>query len=260
MGTLTRWEGEPLQSWAERWGVPLVEAYDAIDSTNDRLRELAENGGEPFAVVIAEQQTAGRGRGGATWHSPPGSGLWMSVLIPVAPAAVTHLPLLVGLAVARAIEGVVDGVAVKIEWPNDLIVDGLKVGGVLCESVEASVIAGIGVNVRTPPGGFPEEIAGRAGSLAGTRSIAPDRAALPGATVRELRKVVAAARALQAGQSLPPRLHQALSRRDALTGRRVKTEQAGAGVARGIDAGGALLLERANGSRVRVVAGSVTPE
>ena len=172
----------------------MLEAHDELGSTNDRLKEILGQGADHFSVVIAESQSAGRGRQGEVWHSPPGSGLWMSVLVPASRASVTSLPLIVGLAAARAVERVAPGIEAGIEWPNDVMVGGKKVAGVLCEAASGSsagsgegVVAGIGINVRTPAGGFALDIVSRATSLE-TDVVAPvSRAALAGACRRSKR-------------------------------------------------------------------------
>ncbi|HSM61951.1 MAG TPA: biotin--[acetyl-CoA-carboxylase] ligase [Longimicrobiales bacterium] len=247
------WEGEPVRVWASLWGIPLLEAHEVLDSTNDRARRLAAEGALPFTVVLAEEQTRGRGRSGAVWHSPPGAGLWMSVLLP-APAGpeTPHLPLLVGLAAARACETALPEVRIGVKWPNDLEVAGRKVGGILCERVPTGVVAGIGLNVRVPPGGFPDELAGRATALETPGGTRVRRSALAGALLGELRALCHTP-----GARLRPELLEELAGRDVLLGRRVDTRQAGEGRALGIAGDGALVLERPDGGEVRVVAGSV---
>jgi BirA family biotin operon repressor/biotin-[acetyl-CoA-carboxylase] ligase len=248
----THWEGEPVRVWADLWKLPLLEVHDVLGSTNDRARELAVAGAPPLTVVLAERQTAGRGRSGAAWHSPAGAGLWLSALLPLAGPVPTHLPLLVGLAAARAAEAVCPGLDVGVKWPNDLEVGGKKAGGILCEAGERAVIAGVGVNVRQRPEDFPEELAGRAVSLEGAWGRPVARGRLAGALLAELaRSCAPPAPALTDGG------HLELVRRDVLRDRAVATQQAGAGIARGIDVDGALLVERPDGARVRVVAGSV---
>jgi BirA family biotin operon repressor/biotin-[acetyl-CoA-carboxylase] ligase len=226
--------------------VRVVEAYASIGSTNDRALALAAKGEHGFAVVIADEQTAGRGRRGAEWRSPPGAGLWMSVVLPW-PRPVPHVTLLVGIAVAEAIEQAAGGLRVGIKWPNDLLVGRRKLGGVLCESAGASVVAGIGINLRPVPG------VDRATSLEAEcgKYLPPNN--LAGSILTALRRC-----ALD-GLRLEPEALAYLRDRDALAGTRVDTDEHGRGTARGIDADGALLLERADGSRVRVVAGSVRP-
>lgn len=129
-----------------------------VSSTNDEAKRLAAGGAAEGVVVIAERQTAGRGRRGRSWASVPGN-LFVSVVLrpKLAPAAVPPLAPAMGLAVALAIEDVAP-LAAELKWPNDVRVSGRKVAGVLCESVVSgsslsAVIAGIGVNVgaELPP-------------------------------------------------------------------------------------------------------------
>ena len=242
-GPVRRWEGRESAALAGVWGVPEVEAWHRIDSTNDRLLERARDGAPAWTVVVADEQTAGRGRRGAAWMSPPGAGLWMSVLLPPDPAG-RPLPLVVGLACAVAVEALAPGVEVGIKWPNDLMLDGRKLGGVLCEAAAGGTVAGVGINVSRAP-----DVEG-ATALEAVASRSPARHELAGAVLGSLRTLVAADRPF--AHLLP-----ALGDRDVLLGRPVRTEAEGTGVARGIDASGALLLSRGEGEPVRVVAGSV---
>ncbi len=252
MTLLARWEGLPVQEWMERWGVPHVEVHDALGSTNDRARELADAGATPFTVVIAVEQTAGRGRGGSSWHSAPGAGLWLSTLLPLAGVPPPYLPLLMGLSAAAALEHVAPMLHVGVKWPNDLEIDGGKVGGVLCEYGRGSAIAGIGLNVSQTREDFPPDVSARAVSLemmgAGRVSVA----ALAGALLRQLRERGECGR-----WPFPAEAREELAARDVMRDRAVRTQQAGDGLARGIDADGALLLDQEGGRRVRVIAGSV---
>lgn len=252
MAVLTHWDGEPVRVWARIWKADVVEAHDVLGSTNDRLRELADDGAGPFSVVVADEQSRGRGRSGAVWHSPPGAGLWLSTLLPRAAAVPVHLPLLLGVAAARAAEGVCDGTRVGIKWPNDLDVDGRKVGGILCELVHGHVLAGIGINVRLPTTGVPDDVAARATSLEGLTGGRVSVGALATVLMRELHALAA-----RPGAVLATELHRELEERDALRDRLVVTQQAGQGTARGIAPDGALWLERPEGDRVRVISGSV---
>jgi BirA family biotin operon repressor/biotin-[acetyl-CoA-carboxylase] ligase len=241
------WQGRSTDAWAEAWGVPVVEAHARIGSTNDRALELAAAGARAFSVVIADEQTAGRGRRGARWHSPPGSGLWMSVVLSHGGAS-PHTSLLVGLAVAHAIEDLAAGVGVAIKWPNDLMIRGGKVGGILCESAGTGVVAGIGINLRSLDAPSALGLAYRATSLETESGKLLSASEVAAFVLRRLK-----ARSLtfdaEAGADL--------AGRDALSGSPVETEEHGRGIARGIDRSGALLLERPDGSRVSVVAGSV---
>ena len=133
-------------------------------------------GGMPGDVFTADLQTAGRGRLDHRWLSPPGENLMMSAVIDVTgapPEEVATLPLVVGLAVSKAVESLISrrcqkgggaaACAVRIKWPNDVLIDGRKVSGILCERNGDRVIAGVGVNVNQMV--FDPEIADRATSL-----------------------------------------------------------------------------------------------
>jgi BirA family biotin operon repressor/biotin-[acetyl-CoA-carboxylase] ligase len=250
---LTDWEGEPVEAWRERCGVPVLEVYATIGSTNDRALDLATGGSGALTVVVAEEQTAGRGRRGSAWHSPRGSGLWMSVVLPTTP--LPHVPLLVGLAVAEAVEraaGAVRDPFVGIKWPNDLLVGPRKLGGVLCEAAPGGVVAGIGLNVRTPSGGFPEELARLATSLEAEGSKSLSLCDLACHIVRSLD-----VRCTGRAGGLTEDALGGLRARDVLAGRAVYSDEHGPGTGAGLDDDGALLLERPGGSRVRVLSGSV---
>ena len=162
-----------LRSAASRLG-PFggrVRHYREVRSTNDVAAELAEQGAPHGTVVVADAQTAGRGRHGNRWFSPAGTGLYVSVLVRTVSAPV--LTLAAGVAVAEAL-GTGAGLAATLEWPNDIMVDAggrrRKVAGILAEAATARervarVIVGIGVNLRDAA--WPAELAGRAGSVEG---------------------------------------------------------------------------------------------
>ena len=253
MTLVSLWEGTPVDVLTERWGVPMLEIHDRIGSTNDRVRDLSEEGAPPFTVVLAEEQTAGRGRSGSVWHDTAGHSLLLSILLPRSGPVPLHLPLLVGLAGARAVERVAPRLSVRVQWPNDLMVDGRKLGGILCEGTRGGVVAGVGINVRQRPGDFPADLRDRALSLETAGDTEVSRATLAGELLRELRSVVGpSSTSLLSGEAL-----MELQARDALLGRIVETAQEGRGMARGIAPDGSLVLERADGSRARVVAGRV---
>jgi len=124
------------------------------DSTNTAAFNLAQNGAEHGTVVVAEEQTAGRGRLGRTWYSEKSSGIYMSVILrpPLSPAAAPILTLMAGVATQHALSSVT-GLGVDIRWPNDLLVNGKKVCGILTEmSAELgrlhAIVLGIGINVN----------------------------------------------------------------------------------------------------------------
>lgn len=165
---------------------------EVVASTNDDCRQLAAQGVGEGAVVLAEVQEQGRGRRGRRWHGRAGDCLQFSVLLrpPIAARDATLIPLLAATSVARALKKAgVDGVEIK--WPNDVLIDGRKLCGVLCEmSVDMEGIQyamlGIGLNVNTPGEQFPAELRDIACSLASTSGIRWQRGELLVAILKEL--------------------------------------------------------------------------
>lgn len=246
---LDQWDGRPTRDLALGWGVPLVEAWATLGSTSDRALERARAGAAVGTVVVADEQTAGRGRRGTRWTSPPGTGLWMSTILDAA-TALPVLPLLVGVACADGIEALAGDVRVDVKWPNDLFVSGRKVGGVLVEATPRAVVVGIGINLTPPPGGFT-------GALDQTATALREHSASP-LTRSDLAGSILKAMSRRLGGDHPfAAAIDEVRERDALFGRQVDTDRAGPGVARGIDRTGALLLERPDGSTVSVGSGSV---
>ena len=128
---------------------------EQVESTN---AYLLDNPGIPdtVSVAVSDNQTAGRGRQGRVWSQPPGSGIAMSVRLPVDEGTswLSAFPLLVGGVVADVI-GRETGLVASIKWPNDILLAGKKVSGILCETTDAALIAGIGLNVRYPEDCLP---------------------------------------------------------------------------------------------------------
>ena len=147
------------------WKKASVQAFSRIDSTNLRMKEQARKGllSAP-ALILAQEQTAGRGRLGRTFVSPRGTGLYMSLLIrPDEHFEPGRFTVLAAVAVCRAIEELTP-LRPRIKWVNDLFLRGKKICGILAEGAGECAVVGIGVNLLTPPGGFPPE-AGIAGAL-----------------------------------------------------------------------------------------------
>ncbi len=168
------------ESMGSRWADVPMQALSETDSTNTRLKEWAREGriAAPY-VLTADSQTAGRGRLGRRFVSPPGTGLYMSILIsPPENTDAGKITVLAAVAVCRAIHELT-GLQPKIKWVNDLFLRGKKVCGILAERIDEGVIVGIGVNLKTPPVGFPPE-AGVAGAL----DAEVDRFALAGTIAR----------------------------------------------------------------------------
>jgi BirA family biotin operon repressor/biotin-[acetyl-CoA-carboxylase] ligase len=227
-----------------------VHRVERTPSTQDVLHELAAAGAAAGTVVIAGEQTAGRGSRGRAWASPAG-GLWMSVLLrPEVAPALEVLSLRVALAVSAAIEAVVPGIALQLKWPNDLVLAGRKLGGILCEARWQGnslgwVAVGVGVNVAN---GIPEAL--------GTSAIALAML-VPGAEPDPLTEPIAAAITVlgdRQGHLTEDEL-ASFRARDWLAGKRLREPVTG--TAGGVGRDGALLLRRDDGVIQEVRSGSV---
>ena len=155
---------------AIRKGIPSeiggVFVYDEIDSTNTEAKRYALSGGTAPALFVADRQTSGRGRLGRSFYSPEGTGIYMSLLLPVKERLEDTLLMTTAAAVAvrRAIRSVC-GIETGIKWVNDLYLNDRKVCGILCELLggESMMIVGVGINLSTRD--FPSDISHKAGSL-----------------------------------------------------------------------------------------------
>jgi len=234
-------------------GGPLVH-LDETASTNDRGRELALAGAPHGTVVVAERQTAGRGRQGRTWTAPPGRALTLSVLVRNEAARMELLPLAVALAVCDACEQTA-AVECMVKWPNDVWIDGRKVAGILIEArpQDGWAIIGIGLNVDTATEDFPAQLRDTATSLRIATGAAVDRNLGLKELCQGLSDWLAALRE-------PDRVIDAFRARDALNGQRISWTQGGermSGQARGIDDTGALVVFTDAGTEVHLDAGEV---
>jgi BirA family biotin operon repressor/biotin-[acetyl-CoA-carboxylase] ligase len=228
-----------------RFGEPYVWS-ESCASTQDVLRgaDLPEG-----AVAVTEHQTAGRGREGRRWEDSPGSSLLLSVLLrPPEGSPAQQLSLLAGLAVAEAVEERRNAAGVK--WPNDVLLDGRKVAGVLLEASEGVVVCGIGVNVSQGEGELPASTA-PAASLLTVTGRAPDRGALLATVLEILEHRYDAWRR----SGLAPLLDE-LEARNVLVGRRVRIAGE-TGTAGRIAPDGRLALHRDDGTTVLVSSGEV---
>ena len=168
--------------------------FETLDSTNDLAKELAAQGAPEGTVVVAETQTGGRGRLGREWNSPPGVGLYVSLVLRpmLPPMELPQITLTTAVAVVRAVRRVT-GVAPGIKWPNDLLLNGKKLGGILTEMETESdrirhVVVGLGLNVNNPA--FPPELAATATSLALATGRAFSRVQLLQAWLEEFEELV----------------------------------------------------------------------
>jgi BirA family biotin operon repressor/biotin-[acetyl-CoA-carboxylase] ligase len=233
--------------------------YEQIGSTNDRAKELAEEGAEHGTVVVAESQTAGRGRRGRAWVSPPGRNLYFSVVLrpELRPAEASELTLVASLAVCDALRHA--GVDAGIKWPNDLLASGKKIAGILTELAAEPdrvhwVVVGVGVNVNARVEDFPEELRSEATSVLLERGTPAPRALFTAACLTALEGWVDR----HADEGFEA-VRAAWRERSVTLGREVLVRMDGRelrGVAEDIDEQGALVV-RGPGGPERVLAGDV---
>ena len=234
-----------------------------LDSTMDEAARLAEEGSEEGAVVIAERQSAGRGRQGRSWVSQPGN-LLLSILFRPGMSQLPFISVIGGVAAARAIRKAA-GLAPRVKWPNDVILDGRKVAGILTESaiVGDSVcyaVLGLGINVALNPADSEEiaalhpELAERAISINAAAGREVDRGLLLRQLLLDLDDLYVS---LSRGASPLPEWRELLE----TTGRRVDATFGGdtfTGLAEGVDDTGNLLLRLDDGTVMTLTAGDVT--
>ena len=201
--------------------------HQRLSSTNSEAMELAQRGAEDGTVVAAESQTAGRGRHARTWFSPPGLNLYCSIIIRGQGHGLSlaewlsWVPLTTALAVAEAVRTVA-ATSLALKWPNDLLLDERKVGGILCESSLTNpdtpvVVIGIGLNVNVPPDMFPDELRTIATSLFESTHRLVDRNRLLAQLLLELEQSID-----ELGSHGQSRLLQAYQHRCTTLGRQVR--------------------------------------
>ena len=232
------------------------EAWSVLGSTNDRLREQARGGAPAWTAVLAREQVGGRGRGGRRWESLTGN-LHLSVLLPEAGARPGLLPLACGVAVAECLGGW--GLAAELKWPNDVLVRGSKLAGVLVEAGSTAgriqdVVAGVGVNLERVPA-LAAEAAQPATSVRALTGRAPGLALAASDLLRALA-------AWHARLLAEPAAVLAAWRERSVPwwGETVEVRSAGQGLRgrlAGLEPDGALLLELPGGARERVTAGEM---
>ncbi|HXE83145.1 MAG TPA: biotin--[acetyl-CoA-carboxylase] ligase [Gemmatimonadales bacterium] len=230
----------PAAALARRWGIPQCGVFRTLPSALDAIHDLGAQGAPGGTVVLAEEQTAGRGRDGRTWRSPAG-GVWLGMLLraPVPVAGV--LSLRIGLVLADVVEAVVPGRRPALKWPNDVLVNDRKVAGILCESRwQGDALqwlgVGIGINVANA---VPAELEQQAISLSELR---------PGVRRIDVLDVLVPAlvRLTAHGAQLTEFECAAFARRDWLRGRQIRAPLAGR--AAGIRPDGALLVDTGAGT------------
>ena len=237
-----------------------VAYWPQTDSTNDEARRLADEGAPEGLLALTEYQEAGRGRLDRAWVAPHGTSLLMSILFrpQLAPHQVQRLTMSCGLATADAIESQT-GLRAGLKWPNDLVIEGAKVGGILTElglqgtEVEYAVV-GIGLNVNLDPSSLPAGLHMPATSLSHALGAQVARLPLLQALLQGIEERYLA---LRAGKSP----HQDWAARLVTLGKPVTVTSTGSvlkGTAEGVDADGALLVRLTDGRLERVLAGDVS--
>ena len=230
-----------------------VRRHASLPSTMDAASALAHQGARHGVVIVADEQTAGRGRRGATWQSPAGAGLYLSFIArPRNPAAIPLLTLAAGVGIRDGIQRST-GLAADLKWPNDLIVGRRKLAGILAEGVgigspSPSVVIGVGVNLQ--PAAYSPDVAGRATSIEGELGRAIDRGQLFDEVLISLWDRLAALERnpgdiLQAWRAASPNA----------SGTRVEWDGK-QGVTAGVDDSGALLVTTNTGTE-RIIAGEL---
>jgi BirA family biotin operon repressor/biotin-[acetyl-CoA-carboxylase] ligase len=253
---------EVLQGLTTRVLTGPVHYFETLDSTNNYAKELAAREAPEGTLVIAETQTGGRGRLGREWNSPAGVGLYVSVVLRplLPPMELPQITLTTAVAVVRAVRRVTM-VAPGIKWPNDLLMHGKKLGGILTEMETESdrirhVVIGLGLNINNPD--FPSELAGTATSLAQELGGSFSRVDLLRAWLEEFEDLYESF----LNQGFPQILEE--WKRSAVTLGRMVTVRQGpreiSGKAVDVAPDGALLLQTPGGEMVRVTSGEITPE
>jgi BirA family transcriptional regulator, biotin operon repressor / biotin---[acetyl-CoA-carboxylase] ligase len=226
--------------------------YSEVGSTNDIAGTFAEKGADEGLVVLADRQTAGRGRLGRSWASPSGAGIYVSVVLRPTPAGARLVTIAAGVAVTEGIASAT-GLSTHVKWPNDVHVSGRKLAGILAEGAVNHVVLGIGINVQ--PAAYPPDVASRATSIEAELSRPVDRAPVLAECLAAL-----ASRYRELHEDRPAGIVEAWRMRAApMLGRRVEWESAGerhTGLAENIDDDGALIVKVGDGT-LRIRSGEV---
>ncbi len=253
------WFGVSAGALQARWSREQVFLYGEVDSTNTVARDLVAEGAAPGTIVLSRGQSAGRGRGARTFHSPRDGGVYLTMIFkPEGVWTASPVTVLAGLGVATELERACPGLRPGLKWPNDLMARDRKLGGILAETVGGPdgsdrLVIGVGINLTTEE--LPEELAGR---VVGVGECCDDvePADVADAVVRGLERWLRAP-----PEALSETMLSELDRLDRLKNRRLAlTEVEGApivGRAAGLAPDGALLFRPDRGPLRRVMAGSV---
>jgi len=231
--------------------------HSTIGSTMTEASRLAAAGCESGTLVGADEQTAGQGRYGRVWHSEPGAGLYVSIVVrnPFPADALPVVTLALGLATSEAIFKATD-VSCDLRWPNDVLIQSKKCAGILTQLEGSAIIAGIGINVNH--GGFPDELSAIATSL----RIASGRVHSRERLLVELVSSVASFCSLLEREGREPVLEMFSRASSFVYGRRVYVDQGGSmlhGTTAGLNSSGFLMLRGDDGKQNVVITGGVRP-
>ena len=256
---MTALDGRRIEALFGRDCPYTVEVYPVLPSTNETARLQGASGAPAGRVILAERQTAGRGRLGRSFYSPSGSGVYMSVLLRphLSPACASQITTFAAVAAARAVERV-SGIDVSLKWVNDLFVKGRKLCGILAEAaLDADgkgisyVVLGIGINVlRTA---FPEELSEIATSIEDECGRQIDRNELVGALLTELLPLLSG--------EIPDGYMDEYRARNLVLGRELTVISGGeafSAFGKAIEDDGSLVVTLPDGSEKRIVAGDVS--
>ena len=245
-----------------RWAGCKIHYFPETGSTNADAKRYAEAGDPHGTLLVTDDQQSGRGRHGHTWSSPKGVNIAMSLILKpkFAPEYASRLTLIMGLAVAEGIREVT-GLDARIKWPNDTVIHGKKVTGILTEmSAEPDfiqyVIVGIGINVNSEVTDFPEEIRDMAGSLKTESGQEQSRSKVIAAVMRYFEQYYEGFQKTLDLTGVKDRYEELLVNKDSTV--RVLEKEPYEGTCMGIDRDGSLLVQKTDGTTVKVNAGEVS--
>lgn len=243
------------------WAGQNLVYLEEVDSTNNYARKLAEDGAPHGTLVVTDYQSGGKGRRGRSWVMPHGKAIAMSLIVHpnIRPEKASMLTLVIGMAAAKAIQETT-GLKTGIKWPNDVVIEGKKISGILTEmSAEMDgihyVVIGIGINANFTE--FPEELKDTATSLQLQLGHPVDRGTIICAIMKAFEVYYDKFMAKGSMELLTEEYQQMLVNRN----RQVRVLEPGneySGIARGIDDAGQLLVEKENGEIIPVYAGEVS--
>lgn len=253
---------EELSSMIDtEWAGQTIYYFDQIDSTNIRAKQLGEEGVPHGTLIVAGQQNAGRGRRGRTWESPPGVSIYMSIVLrpEMAPVKAPMLTLVMALSAADSLKECT-GLDVQIKWPNDIVLNGKKLAGILTEmSTEMDyinhVVIGVGINVNT--GQLPEELEEKATSLRLETGRIIRRSEIIASIMKEFERNYQLFIETQGLRQMQEKYNSLLINREKEV-RILGVKEEYAAYALGINEKGELLVRRDNGEIEAILAGEVS--